>query len=89
MTSIKFTASGCSAELGNFAPGDIARNIPAELAQHLVQDACCAEYLQPPASAAPNVALPAAVPPPAAFESPAVSPAPKRKKKTPTTHKEA
>jgi hypothetical protein len=43
--SIKFIASGSSSTLGSFAPGDIARNIPDELAEHLVKDAMCAEYL--------------------------------------------
>lgn len=43
--SIKFTSSGSSSALGNFAPGDIARNIPDALADHLVKEALCAKYL--------------------------------------------
>ena len=43
--SIKFTASGSSSVLGNFAPGDIARNIPDAMAAHLVNEALCAKYL--------------------------------------------
>jgi hypothetical protein len=43
--SIKFTSSGASSTLGNFSSGDIARNIPDALADHLVKEAMCAEYL--------------------------------------------
>ncbi len=43
--SIKFIASGSCSALGNFAPGDIARNISDDLASHLVVDARCAQYL--------------------------------------------
>lgn len=55
--SIKFIASGSSSALGNFAPGDIARNIPDALADHLVKEAACAQYL----AAGPAPVLP--VPP--------------------------
>lgn len=51
--NIRFTASGSCSALGNFAPGDQARNIPDALAHHLVHEAMCAQYLaapgQPPA----------------------------------------
>ena len=76
MTSIKFTSSGCCAALGNFAPGDIARNLPADLARHLVQEAACAQYQQPSASAQTP-------------EPVASAPAPKRQKKTPPTQKDS
>lgn len=41
---IKFTAHGCSAVTGNFAPGDLLRT-SADVARHLVKDAKCAEYV--------------------------------------------
>ena len=44
MASIQFTASGSCSALGNFEPGDIARNIPDALAEHLVKEASCAKY---------------------------------------------
>lgn len=43
--SIRFKAQGSSSVLGNFGPGDIARNIDDALADHLVKEALCAEYL--------------------------------------------
>lgn len=43
--SIEFTASGSSSVLGNFAAGQIARNIPDALADHLVNEAMCAKFL--------------------------------------------
>ena len=58
--SIKFTSSGSCSALGNFAPGDIARNIPDALADHLVREAMCAQYLA--ASAAAVVPVPSAPP---------------------------
>ena len=57
--SIKFTASGSCSALGNFAPGDQARNIPDDLANHLVNEAMCAQYLTPPGQ---QPAAPAATP---------------------------
>lgn len=53
--TIKFTASGSCNALGNFAPGDIARDIPDDLAAHLVKDAMCAKYLAPAVPPAPAV----------------------------------
>lgn len=50
--SIKFIASGSCSALGNFASGDIARNVDDALASHLVNEAFCAEYL-PPAAQSP------------------------------------
>ena len=44
---VKFTASGCSAATGNFAPGDIAR-VSAEVANHFVNEAGCAVYVDKP-----------------------------------------
>ncbi len=73
MTTIKFTASGCFAPIGNFAPGDILR-CSEEVARHLVEAARCAAYVQPPAA-------PVAPPEPAAVVEPAAAPAPKRTKK--------
>ena len=49
--TIEFTASGSCNALGNFAPGGIARNIPDELADHLVKEARCAKYWEPKAAA--------------------------------------
>jgi hypothetical protein len=43
--SIEFTAQGSSSLLGNFSRGDIARNIPDALADHLVNEAKCAKFL--------------------------------------------
>ena len=43
--SIEFTANGSSSVLGNFEAGNIARNIPDALADHLVKDAMCAKYI--------------------------------------------
>ncbi len=43
--SIEFTASGSSSVLGNFAAGQIARNIPDALADHLVNEALCAKFI--------------------------------------------
>ena len=60
--SIRFIASGSCNALGNFASGDIARNVDDGLADHLVKEAMCAEYL---ALAKPSPAPPAdpAIPP--------------------------
>lgn len=55
---IKFTASGCSAVTGNFAPGDLLRT-SAEMARHLVEDAKCAEYVGKAAPKATGEAAPA------------------------------
>lgn len=56
--SVKFTSTGSSSSLGSFEAGDIARNLPDSMADHLVNEAKCAEYLnekqaQPPAKSAP------------------------------------
>ena len=53
--SIKFTKTGSSSTLGSFGPGDIARNLPDDMADHLVNEANCAEYWQPTAPAAKPV----------------------------------
>lgn len=83
---IKFTASGSSNQLGNFGPGDIARNLPDALADHLVKEAMCAEYLKqavaPVASPAADPDDPAADAP--ASDKPAPKPAAKRGSKTTT-----
>lgn len=49
---IKFTAGGCSAIFGNFAPGDTLR-CDAAAAKHFVEEAQCAVYVagQPPKAA--------------------------------------
>lgn len=44
---IKFTATGCTAVAGNFAPGDLLR-CSSEWANHLVNEAKCAEYVNKP-----------------------------------------
>ena len=78
--SIKFIASGSCSALGNFASGDIARNVDDALADHLVNEAMCAEYLQAPKAAAPA---------PAPAPDPIVEPQPaKRGRKASTEHKE-
>lgn len=71
--SIKFTASGSCSALGNFAPGDQARNIPDALADHLVNEAMCAQYLTPPGQppATPTPAQPAKKPKAAKQKGPA------------------
>lgn len=53
--SIEFTTSGSCNALGGFASGGIARNIPDDLADHLVNEAQCAKYWtsKAPAPAAP------------------------------------
>jgi hypothetical protein len=42
---IRFTCSGSSALTGNFSPGDVLR-CSKEWANHLVEDARCAEYVK-------------------------------------------
>lgn len=54
---IRFKAQGSSSVLGNFGPGDIARNIPDAMADHFVKDAMCAEYLEAAPAAVPDAAL--------------------------------
>lgn len=77
--SVKFTATG-TCVLGNFSSGDIARNIPDEFADHLVNDARCAEYWTPPGAQAAAPAAPA---------EPEAQPAPRtRKAKTSTSSPE-
>ena len=49
--TIEFTHAGSCNALGNFAPGGIARNIPDDLADHLVNEAQCAKYWVPRATA--------------------------------------
>lgn len=75
--SIRFTAQGSSSQLGNFSSGDIARNIPDALADHLVNEAMCAEYLPDAVKAAP-----AAQPVTPAQADPAPAPAKRGKKPT-------
>lgn len=84
--SIKFTASGSCNAIGSFAPGDVARNIPDELAAHLVHEAQCAQYLPVSAKKAPAAAPPW---PPAGTEpAPAASVA-KTTRKTKTNANDA
>jgi hypothetical protein len=54
MKSIEFTAAGCCNALGNFASGDIARNVDAALADHLVNEVGCAKWLEAPKPAEPE-----------------------------------
>lgn len=42
---IKFKASGFCSAVGNFAPGDFAI-LSDEMARHLVEEACAAEYAE-------------------------------------------
>ena len=56
---IKFTAHGCIAVTGNFAPGDLLRT-SADVARHLVKEAKCAEYvgdIKKPKTAAKRASL--------------------------------
>jgi len=70
---IKFTASGCSATYGNFAPGDLLR-CPEAAARHFVDEARCADWADQAHKADPAAdfqdtqpaANPAAAPDPAA-----------------------
>jgi hypothetical protein len=45
MRKIKFTALGHSFAVGSFSPGDVAR-LPDDIAQHLVEQARCAQYAE-------------------------------------------
>ena len=56
MKSVEFTTTGSSNALGSFNTGDIAHNIPDDLADHFVNEACCAKYYTGPAKAAAPVA---------------------------------
>lgn len=49
---IKFVANGCCTLLGNFAAGDVAR-VPVDLANHLVNEAGCARYVEQPVQPPP------------------------------------
>ena len=49
---IKFTAAGASSATGSFWPGDTLR-CSAELAQHFVDEAKCAIYIDAPPQAEP------------------------------------
>ena len=60
MKQIRFTRQGASTAVGSFAPGDLAR-VDDALADHLVNEADVAEFVQAQA-VAPK---PAPVPPPA------------------------
>lgn len=44
--SIKFTTNGSSSLLGSFGAGDVARNLPDDLAEHLVNEAKCAKFIE-------------------------------------------
>lgn len=43
--TIKFITNGSSSLLGSFGPGDVARNLPDDLADHLVNEAKCAKFV--------------------------------------------
>ena len=45
MVKIKFTAQGANALVGGFGPGDMA-NVSEALAQHLVEEARVARYVE-------------------------------------------
>lgn len=49
MKSVEFITTGSSNALGSFNTGDIAHNIPDDLAKHFVEEACCAKYYTGPA----------------------------------------
>lgn len=53
MKTVKFTASGSNTTLGSFSPGDMARNIPDDMADHLVNEVKCAVYLEAATQPAP------------------------------------
>ena len=50
MRQIKFKAFGSSAVFGSFAPGDLLR-CPDDAAQHFVEQAMAAEYVDAPEAA--------------------------------------
>jgi hypothetical protein len=54
MPRIKFTTTGANSLIGGFTQGDMLTCGDA-LAQHLVESAHCAEYLQQPVSQAASV----------------------------------
>jgi len=56
LTRIKFITNGCHTTLGNFGPGDVA-NVPADLADHLINQVRCAKLADQPAAAAPREKL--------------------------------
>ena len=55
MAQIKFNSRGSSAAFGNFAPGDVLV-CSDELAKHFVEDAQCANYVEPKSTEAPAAA---------------------------------
>ena len=63
MKPIKFTKFGANTAIGGFGPGDIAR-VSDALAQHLVDEAGVAKYIEAaaPATPPPTPAEPATVP---------------------------
>ena len=84
--TIEFTTFGSCSALGGFAPGGIARDIPDELADHLVNEAQCAKYWVPkaPAPAAapwPPEGQPSEPAQPAEPDQPAAPAKPARKAK--------
>jgi hypothetical protein len=72
MQQVKFTTYGSAHGVGGFAPGTVA-NVPPEMAQHLVHEVGCAEFVQAPA--------PAAAPAQKPVPQPAPQPVPSRPKK--------
>ena len=44
MRNIKFTHTGHAHAVGNFEAGDVARNLPDDIARHFVEEARCAVY---------------------------------------------
>ena len=54
MRNIKFTHTGHAHAIGNFEAGDVARNLPDDVARHFVEDARCAVYDDQMAEPAPE-----------------------------------
>ena len=56
MRNIKFTHTGHAHAIGNFEAGDVARNLPDDVAHHFVEEARCAVYDDAPETEAKHKA---------------------------------
>ena len=55
LVQIRFTTTGCCSAIGAFNPGDTAR-LSAGVAEHLVKEAKCAQYVTPKKTPEPEAA---------------------------------
>ena len=81
MQQVKFTTYGSAHGVGGFAPGTVA-NVPPEMAQHLVHEVRCAEFVQAPAP------TPAPAPQPAPQPASQAEPKPSKPKAAKTKPEE-